>query len=129
MPEFYRKLLILTAICGALLLGFDLSGLTNIGSIGWIALLFFVLLTIVLTNYSLKAGKISDSRFITSIMGATGIRMLFCIIFIIFYWVVAGKRDQYFIFYFFILYLFFTMFEITFLVHKLRADKKDGLKS
>lgn len=129
MPEFYRKLAILTSICGVLLLGSDLSGLTSIGSIGWFALLFFVVLTIVLTKVALNAGKISNSRFITSIMGATGIRMFFCIVFIIFYWVVAGKRDQYFIFYFFILYLFFTMFEITFLVHKLRADKKDGLES
>jgi len=129
MLEFYKGLSLITIFCGALLLGGDLSGITHIGLIGWLALAFFVVLTITITNMTLQAGEKSPSRFITSIMGSVGIRMLVCVMFVLIYWVVVKNRDKFFIIYFFTLYLFFTVFEIMYLVSKLRTDKKNGLES
>lgn len=127
MSKFYTQLLLVSLICGAILFISDLTGFTHIGLIGWLALLFFALLTILLTNMSLKAAAKSGSRFVSSIMGGVGLRMMCCILFIVIYWVTAKQRDTFFVIYFFILYLFFTVFEIQFLLHKLRVDKKDGL--
>ncbi|MCB9252239.1 MAG: hypothetical protein H6605_07205 [Flavobacteriales bacterium] len=129
MSAYHKKLIQLTFICAGILFVADASGKTSIGWIGWVALGFFVLLTLALNSLSMKAKEKNNSRFVTGMMGTTGLRMLSCIIFILIYWILAGKRDLYFIGYFFILYLFFTMFEILFLVHKLRADKKDEVKS
>ena len=61
-------------------------------------------------------------------MGGIGLRMLFCVLFIVIYWVAAKERNTYFVLYFFILYLFFTVFEIRFLLTKLRTDKKNDIE-
>ncbi len=129
MSKFYTQLLLITLVCGAILFSSDITGFTHIGFIGWIALVFFALLTTVLTNMSLKSAAKSGSRFVTGVMGGVGLRMMFCVLFVVVYWVTAKERDTFFIIYFFILYLFFTVFEIKFLLHKLRTDKKDGLES
>lgn len=129
MTDYYKKITLLTLVSGIVLWVSDFTGFTNIGWIGWVALLFFVVITLWLTGMALKAGRKNNSGFVTGIMASTGIRMFLCLMFILGYWVIAGKRDLFFILYFFILYLFFTMFEIIFLVYKLRPDKKDGLES
>ncbi len=129
MSKFYTQLSIITLICGAILLISDATGFTHIGLIGWIALGFFALLTSVLTHMSLKSAAKSGSRFVTGVMGGVGLRMLFCVLFVIIYWVTTKERNTFFIIYFFILYLFFTVFEIMFLLSKLRTDKKNGIES
>lgn len=129
MSKFYTQLLLLTLICGAILFISDFTGFTHIGLIGWLALAFFVLLTIILTNMSLRTAAKSGSRFVTGVMGGVGLRMLVCVLFVVIYWVTAKERDTFFIIYFFILYLFFTVFEIMFLLSKLRTDKKNGIES
>ena len=129
MSKFYTQLFLISLVCGAILFISDTTGLTNIGLIGWIALTFFAILTTVLTRLSLKSAAKSGSRFVTGVMGGVGLRMMFCVLFVVIYWVTAKERNTFFIIYFFILYLFFTVFEIKFLLHKLRTDKKDGLES
>lgn len=129
MQIFYKQLGLVTFLSGAGLLGSDLLGLTHIGLPGWMALVFFAGLTTVLTKISLKSSQKGGSRFVTSVMGNTGLRMLLCVVFVVIYWVNANPRDLQFVAYFFILYLFFTVFEIKFLLHKLRSDKKEGLES
>jgi hypothetical protein len=129
MGRFYTNLLILTATCAGILAAADMSGYTHIGMPGWLALLFFFLLTVIMVNMTIRAEAKSNSRFVTGTMGTKGLRMLLCILFIVVYLVTTPKRDVYFIVYFFILYLFFTMFEIVYLIYKLRADKKDGQDS
>jgi hypothetical protein len=128
MSKFYFQLLLLTLFCGAILLISDVFKFTHIGWIGWLALVFFVLLTIFLTKMSLKAANKSGSGFVNSVMSGIGLRMLLCILFVAIYWVTTNKRDSFFVIYFFILYLFFTGFEIRFLLHKLRTDKKNDDK-
>ncbi len=129
MSKFYTQLILVVLICAGLLFISDLSGFTSIGLIGYAAVAFFALLTTLLANLQLKAADKSGSRFITGVMGGVGLRMLFCVLFVVIYWVTAKERNTFFIIYFFILYLFFTVFEIKFLLHKLRTDKKDGLES
>ncbi|MFM9945826.1 MAG: hypothetical protein ACKVQB_11410 [Bacteroidia bacterium] len=129
MSKFYTQLFLITLICGAILFISDVTGFTHIGLIGWIALAFFAILTTVLTNMSLRSAAKSDSRFVTGVMGGVGLRMMFCVLFVIIYWVTAKERNTFFIIYFFILYLFFTVFEIKFLLSKLRPDNKNGIES
>lgn len=129
MSKFYTQLFLITLICGAILFISDVIGFTHIGFIGWMALAFFAILTTILTRMSLRSAAKSGSRFVTGVMGGVGLRMMFCVLFVVIYWVTAKERNTFFIVYFFILYLFFTVFEIKFLLHKLRTDKKDGLES
>ena len=129
MSKFYTQLFLITLICGAILFISDVTGFTHIGIIGWIALGFFAILTTILTNMSLRSAAKSGSRFVTGVMGGVGLRMMFCVLFVIIYWVTAKERNTFFIIYFFILYLFFTVFEIKFLLSKLRPDNKNGIES
>ena len=125
MKKFYTTLTLITALCGISFFVCEKFKFTEIGNYGWYALIFYVILTVLFTNYAIKSGNKSNSRFVTNIMGITGLRMFLCIIFIILYRVAEGKTDLNFIIYFFILYLFYTVFEIQFLLYKLRADKKN----
>lgn len=125
MRNFYLILLIITVFVGVSFYVIEKQDITQIGNIGWFAILFYNFLTIIFTNMALKSGNKSNSRFVTSIMGLTGLRMFLCIIFIVIYRFTQGKTDLDFIFYFFILYLFYTVFEIKYLLYKLRADKKN----
>lgn len=125
MRNFYLILLIITVFVGVSFYIIEKQNITQIGNIGWFVILFYTFLTIIFTNMTLKSGKKSNSRFITSIMGLTGLRMFLCIIFIVIFRFTQGKTDLDFIFYFFILYLFYTVFEIKYLLYKLRADKKN----
>jgi len=127
MSKFYTQISLLTILCGGALFISDKLAFTHIGWIGYIALLFFALLTTILTNFSIHHKPKNNSRFVTGILGSTGLRMFLCIVFIFIYWLKTSERDMYFVLYFFILYLFYTMFEINFIVHKLRADKKNGI--
>ncbi|MCC6722329.1 MAG: hypothetical protein IT243_09005 [Bacteroidia bacterium] len=122
MKNFYLILISITAVLSMIFFILENQSITKIGNVGWIALLYYVLLTILFTNIALKTRNKSNSRFVTTIMGLTGLRLFLCIIFIIIYRFVQGKTDLNFIFYFFILYLFYTVFEIKNLLYKLRAD-------
>ncbi|NUM32659.1 MAG: hypothetical protein HUU47_10110 [Bacteroidetes bacterium] len=125
MKNFYIILFVITAFLGASFLILEKLQVTQIGNAGWYSLIFYVFLTIILTNYAIKSGNRSNSLFVSSIMAITGLRMFLCIIFIVINRYFTGKTDLNFIIYFFILYLFYTLFEIQFLLYKLRTDKKD----
>lgn len=129
MQTFLIRLLLGTMGIALVLGVLEFFAITHMGGIAWGALAFFAIMTYFLTSREVNAKDKSNSRFVSSSMGIMGIRMFLCVIFVMVYWLVAGKRDYMFIVYFFILYLFFTMFEIVYLIYKLRADKKDGQDS
>lgn len=69
----------------------------------------------------------SNSRFFTGVMGSIGLRMLLCIVFLAIYLMVSELKAKEFIVYYLILYLFYTIFEISQLVSKLRPEKSSSL--
>jgi phosphatidylserine synthase len=69
----------------------------------------------------------SNSQFFTGVMGAIGIRMLLCLVFLSIYLMVSEIKSKEFIVFYLILYLFYTIFEISQLVSKLRAEKSSNL--
>ncbi|PCJ64127.1 MAG: hypothetical protein COA58_14170 [Bacteroidetes bacterium] len=91
----------------------------------WGALAFFFLAGIVI---GLKTQKVvtskSNSTFYAGVMGGMGIRMLLSILFLAIYLVISEIKSVEFIAFYLILYLFYTIFEIYQLVHKLRAEKQ-----
>jgi uncharacterized membrane protein len=69
----------------------------------------------------------SNSRFFTGVMGAIGIRMLLCLVFLAIYLIVSDIKSKEFIVFYLSLYLFYTIFEISQLVSKLRTEKSGNL--
>ena len=94
----------------------------------WGALIFYAIVGILIGWRSHKAVvSESNSAFFTGVMGGTGLRMLFSIVFLAIYLVISDIKATSFIVYYLFLYLFYTIFEISQLVSKLRAEKNSSL--
>jgi hypothetical protein len=80
----------------------------------WGALGFYLVVGLVIGLRTQKAvTSDSNSQFFTGVMGSIGIRML-----------LSDLKSKEFVVYYLILYLFYTIFEISQLVSKLRAEKQ-----
>lgn len=96
----------------------------------WGALIFYAIAGILIGWRSHKAVvSESNSAFFTGVMGGTGLRMLFSIVFLAIYLFISEIKATSFIVYYLFLYLFYTIFEISQLVHKLRAEKQTKVDS
>lgn len=94
----------------------------------WIALGFYTVVGVVIGKRSQRAVlSASNSTFFTGVIGAIGIRLLLCVLFLAIYLIISDLKSKTFIIYFLILYLFYTIFEITQLVSKLRPEKSTSL--
>lgn len=94
--------------------------------IAWFALLFFTLLTMALHAILSPVLKSDKKSFIPVFMGTQGIRMFFSLGFLILYLLFSDVKHIPFLFYFLLLYLFFTGFEIYLLLSNLRTDFTKG---
>jgi hypothetical protein len=94
----------------------------------WGALGFYLVVGLVIGLRTQKAvTSDSNSQFFTGVMGSIGIRMLLCLFFISIYLIVSDLKSKEFVVYYLILYLFYTIFEISQLVSKLRPEKSSIL--
>ena len=94
----------------------------------WVTLAFYLLVGIVISIRTQKAvTSESNSRFFTGVMGSTGIRMILCIGFLAIYLMVSDLKSREFIVFYLIAYLFYTIFEMSQLVSKLRPEKRSSL--
>ena len=94
----------------------------------WVALAFYLVVGFFIGRRTQKAvTSESNSKFFTGVMGSIGLRMILCIIFLSIYLVVSDLKSKEFIVYYLILYLFYTIFEISQLVSKLRAENRSSL--
>lgn len=94
----------------------------------WGALLFYFILGLLIGWRSHKAViSESNSAFFTGVLGGTGLRMLFSLVFLAIYLVISDIKATSFIAYYLFLYLFYTIFEISQLVSKLRAEKNSNI--
>ena len=90
----------------------------------WASLSYYFVLGVVIGWKSQKAVlSKSNSQFFAGVMGGTGLRMLFTVLFIVAYLVLSEFKATEFIVYYLILYLVFTIFEIRELVSLLRNSK------
>ena len=95
----------------------------------WGALVFYSILGLLIGWRSHKAVlSESNSAFFTGVMGGTGLRMVFATIFLAIYLIVSTIKAPEFIVYYLFLYLFYSIFEISQLVHKLRAEKRSSIE-
>lgn len=94
----------------------------------WIALGLYTVVGVVIGKRSQRAVlSASNSTFFTGVIGAIGIRLLLCVLFLAIYLIISDLKSKTFIIYYLILYLFYTIFEITQLVSKLRPEKSTSL--
>ncbi|MFY9280987.1 MAG: hypothetical protein WBK38_05380 [Bacteroidia bacterium] len=94
----------------------------------WAALLFYFITGLVIGIRTQKAvTSESNSQFFTGVMGGTGLRMLISLLFIGTYLITSNLKSNQFIIYFLFLYLFFTIFEISQLIYRLRAEKRRSI--
>ena len=93
----------------------------------WGALVFYILLGLGIGWITQRSANSSNSAFFKGVMGATGLRMILCVLFLAIYLIISDIKAKEFIVYYLILYLFFTIFEIYQLVSKLRTEKRSSL--
>lgn len=94
----------------------------------WAALGFYFVLGVFI-GWRTQMAVVSDSnsKFFTGVMGSIGLRLLLCIVFLAIYLMLSEIKGTVFIVYYLILYLFYTIFEISQLVSKLRPEKSSNL--
>jgi hypothetical protein len=123
--NFHKNLFLLTAICGALILAFQLfQNKWNLNSLVWVALIYFFSLTWVTFKISNSALGKDNKTFITRIYSAIGIRFIFSIFPLLIYLLFYPEREMPFIIAYLLLYFFYTAFEIYYLVVNLRPELK-----
>lgn len=125
---FVSKLLILSialAVCTAAFLYFSHA---KEPLWFWSALFFYFVTGLIIGMRTQKAvSSESNSQFFTGVMGGTGLRMLISLLFIGTYLITSNLKSNQFIIYFLFLYLFFTIFEISQLIYRLRAEKRRSI--
>lgn len=90
--------------------------------------MFFILGLVVKRLYEGGIGA-SNSVFYRRAMGASGLRMFFCLIYLLIYVVINELRAMEFFVFFLISYLLFTIFEIYQIVSTLRPEKNSRLEN
>jgi hypothetical protein len=94
----------------------------------WAALLFYFIAGLVIGIRTQKAvTSESNSQFFTGVMGGTGIRMFLSLLFMGTYLITSSLKSKQVIIYFLFLYLFYTIFEISQLIYRLRAEKRSSI--
>jgi hypothetical protein len=124
-PKFFPSLFVLTGVLGLGILGFQqLQHSLALSNLAWLALVYFLLLTLV--TYSItQSGLPKDNKtFITRTYSAIGIRFVFSIFPLFIYLIFSPERQLTFAVVYLLLYFFYTAFEIYFLVVNLRPDLK-----
>ncbi len=125
--KFIGKLLILAAVCALMAFGFLFYFGFEEQAWYWGAIAFFVILGLVISRITHKSINASNSAFFRGTMGAIGIRMLVSIVLLAIYLIVSDLKSTPFVVFYLILYLLFTIFEISQLVVKLRPEKNSKL--
>ena len=126
--KFISKLSVITAILAVLTFAFIYITQPAEQWWYWGALIFYFAVGSIIGLRTQRAVlSESNSQFFTGVMGAIGIRMLLCIIFLAIYLMVSELKQKEFIVFYLFLYLFYTIFEISQLVSKLRPEKSSSL--
>lgn len=89
----------------------------------WMILIFYATVTAVIHYLTSNAVNRSDSSFITAILGSMGLKLLLSIAFMVFYLLNNRVNSTWFAVDLIVLYLFFTVFEISSLLRNLRTLK------
>lgn len=124
-PKFFPSLFILTGVLALGILGFQhLQTSIQLSNLAWLALIYFLLLTLV-TYKITQSGMPKDNKtFIIRTYSAIGIRFVFSIFPLFIYLIFSPERQLSFAVVYLFLYFFYTAFEIYFLVVNLRPDLK-----
>lgn len=121
--KFYSKVLWFTFIIGLLLFLIQkVQQKVEIGNLCWMALIYFLLLTIIIYRISFSALKKGTEIFVGRIYSAIGIRFIFSLFPLIIYLMFIPDYQISFIIVYLFLYFFYTAFEIYHLVVNLRPD-------
>jgi hypothetical protein len=76
-------------------------------------LLFFVIISVAMHKYLVKANKKNTAKFVPVFMLVTFIKIMVCLIFMTIYALIFREHAVQFILTFLILYMIFTAFEVT----------------
>ncbi len=124
-PKFFPSLFILTGVLALGIWAFQhLQTSIQLSNLAWLALIYFLLLTLV-TYKITQSGMPKDNKtFIIRTYSAIGIRFVFSIFPLFIYLIFSPERQLSFAVVYLFLYFFYTAFEIYFLVVNLRPDLK-----
>ncbi len=120
--KFYSTLILFTIIIALILL--IIQSKHDISQLIWVALLYFIFLTIVVYIVTQSGLKKDNKTFITRTYGAIGIRFLFSLFPLLIYFIFSTQKQLSFVLVYMFLYFFYTSFEIYCLVVNLRPDSK-----
>lgn len=123
--KFYSSLILLTSVMAVLIFCFQhLQNSISLNNFVWVALVYFLMLTLV-TYKITNSGLPKDNKtFITRTYSAIGIRFIFSIFPLFIYLIFSPIRELSFVVVYLLLYFFYTAFEIYYLVVNLRPDLK-----
>lgn len=120
---FVRSISILALVLGLGMLFFNqFQSKWNLGWLSWISLLYYYLLSLVIYLVSASGIKKDNKTFITRVYSSIGLRFVFSLGPIFIYLLFSPVKEMSFIISYLLFYLFFTAFEIYFLVVNLRPD-------
>jgi hypothetical protein len=88
--------------------------------------IYFYILTLVFHGYIVRASKRTLSKFTPRYLGATGIKMLVYMISVGIYIIIDSSEVIVFLVSFFILYLFFTVFEVRAVLKFLKKNQTNS---
>ncbi len=116
--EFYLQLLLVSAVSTFLVWG--LTTLTPLGDyqdLGWISILFFALISVGMYYLGQRAADSSNKNdFTNAVLGFIISKLLLSIAIIAVYLFTVQPASNFFVLPFFVVYLLFTIFEVSFLM-------------
>jgi hypothetical protein len=89
-------------------------------SVSWYILAFFSLSTILLHQYLLRSASGEAKNFVYKFMGITGIKLFTYLCFLIILFLINRDHARVLALYFLVIYLLFTVFEVSSLYQKLK---------
>ena len=123
--KFYSSLILLTSVMALIIFCFQhLQNSISLNNLVWVALVYFLMLTLVTYKITNSALPKDNKTFITRTYSAIGIRFIFSIFPLFIYLIFSPIRELSFVVVYLLLYFFYTAFEIYYLVINLRPDLK-----
>jgi hypothetical protein len=121
MKSFTIKLLLFTALCAAFLYCWNQFTPEKLhDSLSWLILAFFASVTWLVHYYLIKSSAGDPKAFVGKFMGLTALKLFLYLTFLIIIFLADRDHARAVALYFLVMYLFFTVFEVSSLYNRLK---------
>jgi hypothetical protein len=121
MKNFNIKLLVFTVVCSVLLFCWNqFTPPVFHHSISWVILIFYAVSALLVHVYLIRSASGDPKAFVGKFMGVTGLKLLVYLLFLIILLLTNRDHARVIALYFLVMYLLFTVFEVSSLYKQLR---------